>query len=227
LSIGENVRDVKRRIAEAAVKSGRKSEDILLVGVTKTIDVERIRELLNIGVRDLGENRPQELCEKYPVLGGEPQWHLIGHLQTNKVKSIIDKVVLIHSVDSLRLAEEINKRALQRVMDVLVEINIASEPTKHGIQPEFALDFIQQVQELSNINLKGLMCVAPNVDDPEKNRYYFKKMRELLIDINCGHVHNKDLTELSMGMTNDYETAVEEGATIVRVGTGIFGSRRY
>jgi len=227
LSIAENLSRIKGNIAEAALRSGRNPEDVKLIGVTKTIDVERIRALIDLGVNDLGENRPQELDEKYRYLGGGPRWHMIGHLQTNKVKQIIDKTVLIHSVDSLRLAEEINRRAGEAglVKDILAEINIASEPSKYGVNPDDTSEFVGKLVNLTNINVRGLMCIAPYVDEPGKNRIYFAKMRQIFIDIKNKYVHNTDILDLSMGMTNDYEIAVEEGATMVRIGTGIFGSR--
>jgi len=225
--IEENLARVRENIAEAALRSGRAPSDVKLIGVTKTIEVGRIRELLALGVADLGENRPQELAEKYRALGEGPRWHMIGHLQTNKVKLIIDKTVLIHSVDSLRLAEEINRRAAEAgiTKDILVEINIASEPSKYGVKPENAKEFVGMLNELKNLNVRGLMCIAPNVDEPGNNRIYFAKMRQIFIDIKNMYGHNTDIWDLSMGMTNDYGIAVEEGATMVRIGTGIFGSR--
>jgi len=225
-SIAENIRRIQDRIAAAAHKSGRNASDVKLIAVTKTIDIDRIRALLSLGVNSLGENRPQELAEKYKLLGQGPEWHLIGHLQTNKVKLIIDKVHLIHSVDSLRLAEEINKRAAEngKVVDILAELNIALEPSKHGINPDEAPEFVGQLYEMKHLCVRGLMCVAPYVDEPEKNRIYFAKMQQIFIDIKGKYVHNIDILDLSMGMTNDYEIAVEEGATMVRIGTGIFRS---
>ena len=225
--IAENVAYIQSKIAAAAQKSGRSPSDVKLIGVTKTIDIERIRALLNLGVKSLGENKPQELVEKYNILGSEPEWHLIGHLQTNKVKMVIDKVSMIHSLDSLRLANEINRRSadINRKTNVLVEINIASEPSKHGIAPDETSEFVRQLVEMQHLNVCGLMCIAPYVDEPEKNRIYFVKMRQIFIDIKSKYVHNKDILDLSMGMTNDYEIAVEEGATMVRIGTGIFGLR--
>ncbi|MDR1558511.1 MAG: YggS family pyridoxal phosphate-dependent enzyme [Clostridiales bacterium] len=226
-NIEENLARVRSNIDAAARRSGRNPAEVKLIGVTKTIDVERIRTLLSLGVNSLGENKPQELAEKYAALGNGPEWHLIGHLQTNKVRLIIDKAAMIHSVDSLRLAGEINRRAaaVGRVMDILVELNIAAEPSKHGIPPDKTLSFVEEISELENLRIRGLMCVAPNVDEPEKNRIFFAKMREIFIDIKNKCVHNIDMLDLSMGMTNDYEIAVEEGATIARIGTGIFGSR--
>ena len=225
--MAENVAYIQSKIAAAAQKSGRSPSDVKLIGVTKTIDIERMRALLNLGVKSLGENKPQELVEKYNILGSEPEWHLIGHLQTNKVKLVIDKVSMIHSLDSLRLANEINRRSadINRKTNVLVEINIASEPSKHGIAPGETSEFVGQLVEMKHLNVCGLMCIAPYVDEPEKNRIYFVKMRQIFIDIKSKYVHNKDILDLSMGMTNDYEIAVEEGATMVRIGTGIFGLR--
>ncbi|MDR1643968.1 MAG: YggS family pyridoxal phosphate-dependent enzyme [Clostridiales bacterium] len=226
-SITSNVQVIKERIAEAALKSGRKPEDVLLVGVTKTIDIPRIEALIGAGVRDLGENKPQELCSKHAALGSEIGWHLIGHLQTNKVKTVIGKAKLIHSVDSLRLAEEIDKRAaaLGSKAEILLEINIAGEDSKHGIAPEDAITFAQSLQHLTSIKVKGLMCIAPYVEEQENNRKYFAKLRQLFLDIGEKSFHNIEMTDLSMGMTGDYQVAVEEGATMVRVGTGIFGPR--
>ncbi len=228
-SIEQNIIDVKKRINEAALKSGRNPDEILLLAVSKTIDVPKIKEAVNCGLNSLGENRVQEIMEKYEPMGEGINWHLIGHLQTNKVKYIIDKVCLIHSVESLKLAEEINKRAEKAgvVMDILVEVNMADEESKFGIKPKDCENFIRQLSLLKNINVKGLMTVAPFTENPEENRIYFKEMKKLLIDINNKKIDNINMTELSMGMTGDYCVAIEEGATIVRVGTGIFGERFY
>ncbi len=228
-SIEQNIIDVKKRINEAALKSGRNPDEILLLAVSKTIDVPKIKEAVNCGLNSLGENRVQEIMEKYEPMGEGINWHLIGHLQTNKVKYIIDKVCLIHSVESLKLAEEINKRAEKAgvVMDILVEVNMSDEESKFGIKPKDCENFIRQLSLLKNINVKGLMTVAPFTENPEENRIYFKEMKKLLIDINNKKIDNINMTELSMGMTGDYCVAIEEGATIVRVGTGIFGERFY
>lgn len=228
-SIEQNIIDVKKRINEAALKSGRNPDEILLLAVSKTIDVPKIKEAVNFGLNSLGENRVQEIMEKYEPMGEGINWHLIGHLQTNKVKYIIDKVCLIHSVESLKLAEEINKRAEKAgvVMDILVEVNMADEESKFGIKPKDCENFIRQLSLLKNINVKGLMTVAPFTENPEENRIYFKEMKKLLIDINNKKIDNINMTELSMGMTGDFCVAIEEGATIVRVGTGIFGERFY
>ena len=227
--IKENLAAIEEKIKKAAEKSGRKREDILLLGVTKTIDTERIGELMALGVTELGENKVQELCEKYEVIGDRAQWHLIGHLQTNKVKYIIDKVKLIHSADSVRLVKEINSRAEKngKVQDILIEINIGNEESKSGIKKEETFELLDEIAGFKNIFVKGLMTVAPFVEDPEENRDLFKEMFKLFIDIRAKKRDNVSMEFLSMGMTNDYEVAIEEGANIVRIGTGIFGARNY
>ncbi len=227
--IQQNIIDIEKRIAAAAQKSGRKREDILLLAVSKTIDVPRIKQAVDCGLKELGENRVQEILEKYDAMGKDVCWHLIGHLQTNKVKYIIDKVKMIHSVESIKLAEEIDKRAKQSnvIMDILVEVNIADEQSKFGVTPKETLSFIKNIAFLDNIRIKGLMTVAPFVDNPEENRDCFRRMRQLLVDINAEKIDNVNMNVLSMGMSNDFEVAIEEGATIVRVGTNIFGKRVY
>lgn len=229
MSIKANLEEINEKIKIAAEKSGRKREDILLLGVTKTIDVERIKEMISCGVNSLGENKVQEVMDKYADIGEGVDWHLIGHLQTNKVKYIIDKVKLIHSVDSLKLAEEIDKRAKQHNIraEILIELNIAGEESKHGIKPEEAVELCEKIAKLENVKIRGLMTVAPFVENPQENREYFAQMRKLFIDIRNKNIDNIDMTYLSMGMTNDYEVAIEEGANIVRIGTGIFGKRNY
>lgn len=228
-TIKQNIQIVEEKITAAAERAGRKREDVLLLAVSKTKPVEVIREAVACGLTSLGENKVQEIMEKYEPMGDGVHWHLIGHLQTNKVKYIIDKVDMIHSVESLRLAEEINKRAAAKslVMDVLVEVNMAEEESKIGIQPERVEEFLRQIAPLPHIRVRGLMTVAPFVENPEENRVYFRKMRELLVDMNQKKIDNINMDVLSMGMTGDYEVAIEEGATIVRVGTGIFGERYY
>lgn len=227
--IAENISDIKERIRRAAAKSGRKETDITLVAVTKTVEPERIIKAIEEGIVDLGENRVQELNEKYDNIRRECKWHLIGHLQTNKVKYIIDKVKLIHSVDSLELAHEIQKRAEKagRVMDILVQVNVAGEETKSGIAPQETLDFIREIAVLGNIKVRGLMTIAPLAAKPEEVRYVFRDLRNKLIDIKKENNDNIDMTYLSMGMSNDFEVAIEEGSNIVRVGTAIFGKRQY
>lgn len=227
--IKQNIAEIEKRIEQAAKKSGRKREDIVLLAVSKTIDVEHIKQAVNCGLKELGENRVQEILEKYEPMGKEVSWHLIGHLQTNKVKYIIDKVKMIHSVDSMKLAEEINRRAKQAnvIMDILVEVNMAGEESKFGVSPEETLSLVQSIAFLDNIRIKGLMTVAPFVDNPEENRDCFRRMKQLLVDINKEKIDNVHMNVLSMGMSNDFEVAIEEGATIVRVGTSIFGKRVY
>ena len=224
-----NLQEIQENIAHAANKSGRRLEDITLIGVSKTIPIEKIKHAFEIGIHHFGENRVQELLTKYGEFDKmrTPVWHMIGHLQTNKVKYIIDKVDLIHSVDSIRLAEEIDKRAKRYDidMDVLIEINIAKEDSKHGVLPEKAQEFIEQIQHLTNIHVKGLMCMAPYVEISEQNRIYFEKMYKLFIDIQCRKMHNVDMQIISAGTSGDYQVAIECGANIVRVGTELFGNR--
>ena len=225
--IKENLAEIRLNIEAAAKKSGRSAEDITLVAVTKTIEPERINEAIELGLNEFGENKVQELLSKYGYFKPEPEWHLIGNLQTNKVKSVIGKVKLIQSVDSLHLAEEINKRSIQadRITDVLIEINIAGEETKHGIEPAKTADFAVQMQGFKNIRLRGLMCIATYSENPEANRCYFQKMYGLQLDIQAVLIHNKHVNILSMGMSNDYVCAIEEGSTMVRIGTAVFGNR--
>lgn len=228
MSIKENLENINSKIIVAAEKSGRKRDDILLLAVSKTIDVPKIKEAVELGLVELGENKPQEINRKYFEIENV-KWHQIGHLQTNKVKYIIDKVCLIHSVDSLKLAEEISKRAKAKniIMEVLVEINIAGEEAKHGVPLTEAEGLALEISKLDNIKVKGFMTVAPFVENPEDNRKYFSQMRKLFVDIRDKNYNNIDMKYLSMGMTNDYEVAIEEGANIVRIGTGLFGARDY
>ena len=227
--IAENIKAVEAKVAAAAERSGRKREDILLLAVSKTKPVEVIRQAVECGLTALGENKVQEIMDKYEPMGEGVHWHLIGHLQTNKVKYIIDKVDMIHSVESLKLAEEIEKRAAAKelVMDILVEVNVADEESKFGIIPEKAEEFIREISKKEHLRVRGLMTVAPFVENSEENREYFRQMKQLQVDINAKKIDNIEMDVLSMGMTGDYEVAIEEGATIVRVGTGIFGERDY
>lgn len=227
--IAENIKEVESKVAAAAQRSGRKREDILLLAVSKTQPVEIIRQAVACGLTALGENKVQEIMDKYEPMGEGVHWHLIGHLQTNKVKYIIDKVDMIHSVESLKLAEEIEKRAASKnlIMDILVEVNMADEESKFGITPNRAEEFIRELAKKEHLRVRGLMTVAPFVENSEENREYFRQMRQLQVDINAKKIDNIVMDVLSMGMTGDYEIAIEEGATIVRVGTGIFGERDY
>ncbi len=222
--IQENLKQINYNIEKAAEKSGRKPEEIMLLGVTKTIEPENINHLISLGVKNLGENRVQEFLEKYSVLGNCANWHHIGQLQTNKVKYIIDKVVLIHSVDSEKLAAEIDRQAKKhnKIMDILIEVNVAEEQTKAGISLSEVESLIQKVKEFDNISIKGLMTIAPFVEKARENRIIFKKLYQKFIDIKEKYNNNINMQYLSMGMTNDYEVAIEEGANIIRVGTGIF-----
>ncbi|MGB9780854.1 YggS family pyridoxal phosphate-dependent enzyme [Caldanaerobacter sp.] len=222
----ENVKRIKETIEEHAIKVGRDPREILIVAATKTFGVDAIKEAISCGITAIGENRVQELMEKYPYLEGQVEFHFIGHLQTNKVKYIIDKVKLIHSLDREKLAEEIDKRAKQKgiIMDCLLEINIGGEDTKFGISPEEMHNLVKKLEKYDNIKIKGLMTIAPYLP-PEKVRPYFKKMKELFEELKEIKQNNVEAQYLSMGMSNDYWVAVEEGANIVRIGTAIFGQR--
>lgn len=225
----ENVIDVERRIQAACDRAGRPRESVTLIAVSKTKPVSDIEEVMTTGILDFGENKVQELTDKYEVLPKHLRWHMIGHLQRNKVKYIIDKVVLIHSVDSLRLAEQIEHEAakVNTTADILVEVNVAEETSKFGTTTEAAISLVESIAKLPHIHIRGLMTIAPFTDNPEENRIYFQKLRQLSVDIKSKNIDNVDMDELSMGMTGDYEVAIEEGATMVRVGTGIFGERNY
>ncbi|WP_317368270.1 YggS family pyridoxal phosphate-dependent enzyme [uncultured Tyzzerella sp.] len=226
--ISKNLEIIKNNIEKSCIKANRKIEDIEIIGVTKTIDIERIKILKELGISTFGENKAQELLEKYDNIN-DVSWHFIGNLQTNKVKYIIDKVKLIHSVNSLRLLEEIDKRALSNSinMPILLEINIANEQSKSGLLQKDLEPILEYVKNFKNITLNGLMCVAPFVENPKENAQYFRKMRKLFVDIASKNKDNINMKYLSMGMTNDYGVAIEEGANIIRIGTGIFGKRNY
>lgn len=223
-----NLLKVQKRIARAAQRAGRDAQDITLLAVTKKVAVDRIREIAGLGIKDLGENRVQELLEKIPKLPAGINWQMIGHLQRNKVKSIMGKVSLIHSLDRWSLAEEIQKRAerKQMVVPVLVQVNVAGEDTKFGLPSSEVMEFLSQVTSLKNIAVRGLMTIAPYVDNPEDVRPVFRALHDL-----AGEIKNKNadikMEFLSMGMTNDFEVAVEEGANILRIGSALFGPRNY
>ena len=224
--ISENIREVIDNIRQSALKVNRDPAEIGLVAVTKTVPINRIIEAVNTGLNVLGENRVQELTEKYAQLPGI-EWHLIGHLQTNKVRYIIDKVSLVHSLDSLTLAEEINKRALAggRTIAALVQVNVAGENTKYGLNLAETVDFIETVRKLPGLAIRGLMTVGPYVSDPEEIRPVFRKLKMLAEQVKTMDLPGVEMKHLSMGMSNDYKVAVEEGATLVRVGSVIFGER--
>ena len=227
--IKENIKYVEQVIDKACMESGRVRSDVTLIAVSKTKPVEMLQEAYETGCRDFGENKVQELVDKYEVMPKDIRWHMIGHLQRNKVKYIVDKVYLIHSVDSLRLAEEISKEAVKKNVNVnvLIEVNAAGEETKFGTTTEEAKQLVRDVAKLPNVYIKGLMTIAPMVDEAEKNRQFFKQLKKLSVDIATENIDNVSMEVLSMGMTGDYSVAVSEGATLVRVGTGIFGERNY
>ena len=225
----DQLEDVEARIQAACRRAGRSRDEVTLIAVSKTKPVETLREAYDLGVRVFGENKVQELTAKYEALPDDIHWHMIGHLQTNKVKYIIDKVDLIHSVDSLKLAETIEKEAEKHALtaDILVEVNVAQEESKFGLKTEEVIPFIEKISGFSHVNVRGLMTLAPFVENPEENRSIFADLHQLSVDISNKNIDNVNVSILSMGMTNDYEIAIEEGATMVRVGTGIFGARNY
>ena len=225
----ENLANVEKNIEQACKNAGRSRDEVTLIAVSKTKPVEMLQEIYDENIRDFGENKVQELCSKMEQLPSDIRWHMIGHLQTNKVKYIVGKVELIHSVDTYRLAEEINIQAKKQnvIVPILVEVNIAHEESKFGISAEDAILLVEEISKLENIRIKGLMTIAPYVENPEDNRLYFRKIKQLSVDITNKNIDNVFMEILSMGMTGDYMVAIEEGATMVRVGTGIFGERNY
>lgn len=225
----DNYRMVKENIRQACEKAGRKPEEVTLIAVSKTKPLSDIEEVMLTGCKDFGENKVQELCDKEEKVSSPVNWHMIGHLQTNKVKYIVDKTALIHSVDSLKLAQCIDKEARKKnvITPILIQVNIAEEDTKFGLKKEETIKIVEEVSKLPNVKIKGLMTIAPFVDNPEDNRVHFQNLHQLFIDIKEKTIDNVDMDILSMGMTGDYQVAVEEGATMVRVGTGIFGARNY
>lgn len=226
--ITDNYKEIKQLVDEAAGKS-QYHNDVTLIAVSKTKPASDISTLYDYGVRDFGENKVQELCDKYEILPKDIRWHLIGHLQTNKVKYIVDKVALIHSVDSLHLASQIEKEAQKKnvTVNILVEVNVANEDTKFGLNTEEVINIVTEISKFPHVLIKGLMTVAPFVENPEDNREIFKTLKQLSVDINNKNIDNVCMDVLSMGMSNDYQIALQEGATMVRVGTSIFGERNY
>ena len=220
----ENLANVEKNIEQACKNAGRSRDEVTLIAVSKML-----QEIYDENIRDFGENKVQELCSKMEQLPSDIRWHMIGHLQRNKVKYIVGKVELIHSVDTYRLAEEINIQAKKQnvIVPILVEVNIAHEESKFGISAEDAILLVEEISKLENIRIKGLMTIAPYVENPEDNRLYFRKIKQLSVDITNKNIDNVFMEILSMGMTGDYMVAIEEGATMVRVGTGIFGERNY
>lgn len=227
--LSENLREVQDNISEACRRSGRNPEEVTLIAVSKTKPVEVLQDAYDAGARFFGENKVQEITAKYPVLPSDIHWHMIGHLQRNKVKYIIDKVDMIHSVDSLRLAQTIEQEAAKhnKIMPILLEVNIAEEDTKFGLKVQEVQPLLEEISSFEHIQVEGLMTIAPFVDNAEDNREVFRALKKLSVDISGKNINNINMHVLSMGMTGDYEVAVEEGATMVRVGTGIFGARNY
>jgi pyridoxal phosphate enzyme (YggS family) len=224
--IAQNIELVKRRVAEACARVGRDAEDVRIVAVSKTFGVEQIKKALEAGLVDFGENYVQELRQKIVRLGGKQvRWHFVGHLQTNKVKYIIDSIYLIHSLDSLRLAVELQKRA-EKPVEVLVEVHTTEEATKTGVNPDDVIPLVREVSRLTNVSIRGLMTMGPFSDNPEDSRPSFRMLRELRAKVESENIPDVRMQHLSMGMTHDFEVAVEEGATILRIGTAIFGDRK-
>ncbi len=227
--IQEQLASVEEKIQRACERSGRKREDVTLIAVSKTKPIQDLKEAYRCGARFFGENKVQEISEKYPQMPEDVKWHMIGHLQRNKVKYIVDKISMIHSVDSLRLAQTIQSEAKKHQVRVpiLLEVNVAEEESKFGLSVAETFPLAEQISQLENIHIQGLMTIAPYVEDPEENRWVFRELKKLSVDIAAKNIDNVDMFVLSMGMTGDYEVAIEEGATMVRVGTGIFGERDY
>ncbi len=225
--VRENMEDVKERIRVACGRAGRPQNDVTLIAVSKTKPLELVREAYEAGARDFGENKVQDLLDRIDALPSDIRWHMIGHLQRNKVKYIIGKVAMIHSVDSLRLAEEISRESVKHQVDtdILIEVNVAGEESKFGVSVEEAPQLVEDISRMPAVHVRGLMTIAPFVENAEENRQYFRKLKQLSVDIERKNIDNVNMTALSMGMTGDYSVAIEEGATCVRVGTGIFGER--
>ena len=227
--LAENYRQVLNNIQDACQAVGRDPKEVTLVAVSKTKPVEMLQQVYDAGARVFGENKVQEIMDKYDHLPGDIRWQMIGHLQRNKVKYIVDKVDMIHSVDSYRLAQTIETEAAKKnvTVSVLLEVNVAEEESKFGLKMDEVLPLVQQISELPHVQVKGLMTIAPFVSNPEDNREIFRKLKKLSVDIEAKNINNTTMSVLSMGMTGDYQVAVQEGATMVRVGTGIFGERNY
>lgn len=227
--IGDNYLAVQKNIDKACSEVQRDRNEVTLVAVSKTKPVSELMEAYEAGARDFGENYVQELVDKIPQMPTDVKWHMIGHLQRNKVKYIVGKVSLIHSVDSLRLAEEISKESVKNnvISNILLEVNVAGEESKWGGSLEETIELVRQAAQLPNVKIEGLMTVAPYVENPEENRQVFVKLKKLSVDIAKQNIDNVNMSVLSMGMTGDYMVAAQEGATLLRVGTGIFGARNY
>lgn len=227
--ITENLEQVRKNIDEACRMAGRDPKEVTLIAVSKTKPVSMLKEAYDAGARCFGENKVQEIMDKHPQLPEDIQWHMIGHLQRNKVKYIVDKVSMIHSVDSLRLAQTIEQEAAKHnvCVSVLLEVNVAQEESKFGLKMDEVLPLIETIADFPHIKVQGLMTIAPYVENAEDNRDFFRQLKKLSVDIEAKNINNVSMSVLSMGMTGDYQVAVQEGATMVRVGTGIFGERNY
>lgn len=227
--VKENYENIRQQVIDTAIGCGRNPDEITLIAVSKTKPLADIEELITIGVSEFGENKVQELCDKYEKVSTPVHFHLIGHLQTNKVKYVVDKACLIHSVDSIKLAKELQKEAVKKncTAEILIEVNVAEEDSKFGLKVHEVEPFIQEISTYSNLHVNGLMTIAPFVENPEENRKHFRALKQLSLDIISKNIDNIDMNVLSMGMTNDFKVAIEEGATMVRVGTAIFGARNY
>ncbi|MCC8024337.1 MAG: YggS family pyridoxal phosphate-dependent enzyme [Clostridium sp.] len=225
--IKTQLEEVREHVEAACLRAGRKPSEVTLIAVSKTKPVPMLKEAYDCGARDFGENKVQEIVTKKPELPEDIRWHMIGHLQRNKVNQVIDKAVLIHSVDSLRLAQQIESDAARKGLDVdiLLEVNVAREESKYGFLMEEVEEAVMTIKDFPHVHIKGLMTIAPFVENPEENREIFKKLFDFAVDIGSKNIDNVTMDVLSMGMTGDYEVAIEEGATMVRVGTGIFGAR--
>lgn len=225
----DNIKTIQENIVKACEKSGRNPDEVTLIAVSKTKPYTAIEEALPSGILDYGENKVQELSEKYEILPKDIRWHMIGHLQRNKVKYLVGKVSLIHSVDSLRLANQIESEFAKKdeIANILIEVNMANEESKFGISADETINLVKEISLLPHVRVQGLMTIAPYTDNPETNRGYFAKMKKLSVDIREKNIDNVNMNVLSMGMSGDYQVAIEEGATIIRVGTSIFGERNY
>ena len=224
-TVKENLEKINIKIKKIALRVNKNPDDIKLVAVTKTATIEQVKEVISAGVKMIGENKVQEAQKKYQFFANNIEWHLVGHLQTNKVKFAVEMFDLIHSVDSIKLAKEIDKRSVQfrKITDILIEVNVSGEKTKYGIKPEEIEYFLKEINEFSGIRIRGLMTIAPIVISKEEVRPYFRKLRELSEKINSISIKNVRMDYLSMGMTDDFEIALEEGANMIRIGRGIFG----
>jgi pyridoxal phosphate enzyme (YggS family) len=227
--LSDNLEKVKERVKLAAIRANRNPDDVMLIAVSKTKPAEAVKEVYDCGIRDFGENKVQEICMKKEILPEDINWHMIGHLQRNKVKMVIDKACLIHSVDSIRLAKQISEEAVKKniTVQILLEVNVAEEESKYGFSTEETEVVLREIAAMPNILVRGLMTSAPYTENSEENRQFFRTLKQLCVDLKAKNIDNTSMDYLSMGMTGDFEVAIEEGATHVRVGTAIFGERDY